>query len=553
MHPLVVLLNLAAAVLLLLWAVRMVRTGMERAFGPGLRDSLRRAGGGLAGMSMVGLVLAMLLQSATAVGVLAAGFVSSGMLTVAAGIAALVGADLGSALVVRVLVLDLSALIPVLLLIGCLLFLKSERRRTRQFGRITLGIGFILLSLSMIGQATEPLRESEVLPGVIAYLQQDPLTAFAVVAALTLVMHSSIAMVLLLAMLAQGGLLPLGAAVPMLLGANFGAGLIAVWLTRGMSAPARRIPLGNLLLRGFLALVALLIHWWAQPDLSILGTRPDMQIVHLHLVFNAVLLVVALPLIPVLVRMTEALLPEVEAEAQGDMSRSSTLDKSVLDRPRLAIASAKREILFMGEALSEMFASVIDVLHTPNPKQVAALRQQASNVGVRHRDIKLYLAEIHRKDLSGEDAQRVAELTDFAINLELIGDIIAKSLLSLAQDKHTRGLRFSDAGWSDISSLHARVSANMQLALNVLVSGDIGSARDLMREKERMRQLERDCLDRHLQRLSGGNPDSIATSDLHLQAVRTLKEINSLLVTVAHPILAEQGMILKSRLAPGHG
>ncbi len=165
MHPLVVLLNLAAAVLLLLWAVRMVRTGMERAFGPGLRDSLRRAGGGLAGMSMVGLVLAMLLQSATAVGVLAAGFVSSGMLTVAAGIAALVGADLGSALVVRVLVLDLSALIPVLLLIGCLLFLKSERRRTRQFGRITLGIGFILLSLSMIGQATEPLRESEVLRG----------------------------------------------------------------------------------------------------------------------------------------------------------------------------------------------------------------------------------------------------------------------------------------------------------------------------------------------------------------------------------------------------
>lgn len=553
MHPLIVLLNLAAAVLLLLWAVRMVRTGMERAFGSGLRDSLRRAGNGLVGMSMVGMVMAMLLQSATAVGVLAAGFVSSGMLTVAAGIAALVGADLGSALVVRVLALDLSALIPVLLLIGCLLFLKSERRRTKQFGRITLGVGFILLSLSMIGQATEPLRESAVLPGVIGYLQQDPITAFAVVAMLTFVMHSSVAMVLLLAMLAQGGVLPLGAAVPMLLGANFGAGLIAVWLTRSMSAPARRVPVGVLLLRGVLAVLALLIHWSIAPDLSALGERPDIQIVHLHLAFNAVLLLVALPLIPVLVRVTESLLPELEAEPQGEITRSSALDRTVMDRPRVAIASAKREILFMGEALSEQFAAVIDVLHTPSPEQVSALKRRGADVGSRHRDIKLYLAEIHRNDLSPEDAQSSTELTDFAINLELIADIIAKSLLPLAQEKHTRALRFSDAGWTDIRSLHARVAANMQLALNVLVSGDIESARDLMREKERMRQLERDSLDRHLQRLSSGNPDSIATSDLHLQAVRSMKEINSLLVTVAHPILAEQGMILKSRLAPGHG
>lgn len=552
MHPLVVLLNLAAAVLLLLWAVRMVRTGMERAFGSGLRDSLRRAGGGLAGMSLVGLVMAILLQSATAVGVLAAGFVSSGMLTVAAGLAALVGADLGSAIVVRVLALDLSALIPLFLLVGCLLFLKSERRQTRQFGRITLGIGFILLSLSMIGQATEPLRASEVLPGVIAYLQQDPVTAFAVVAVLTLVMHSSVAMVLLLAMLAQGGVLPLGAAVPMLLGANFGAGLIAVWLTRSMSPSARRVPVGNLILRGFLALLALATHWALQPDLSILGARPDVQIVHLHLVFNLVLLIIALPLIPGVVRLSEALLREPSLSTQSDQARSSALDKTVVDRPRLALASAKREILFMGEALSEMFGAVIDILHSPSTEQIAVLKQQGSEVSARHRDIKLYLVEINRSELDQDDAQRSSELTDFAINLELIGDIITKSLLSLAQDKNKRNLRFSDAGWSDIRNLHARVSANMQLALNVLVSGDLGSARDLMREKERMRQLERDSLNRHLQRLSSGNPDSVATSDLHLQAVRALKEINSLLVTVAHPILAEQGMILKSRLAPGN-
>jgi len=550
MHPLLVLLNLAAAVLLLLWAVRMVRTGMERAFGASLRESLRQAGGGLAGMTVVGMVMAVLLQSSTAVGVLAAGFVSSGMLSVAAGLAALVGADLGSALVVRVLALDLSALIPVFLLIGALLFLKSERRRVRQYGRITLGIGFILLSLSMIGQATEPLRAGDTLPVVIRYLQGDPLTAFVVVAVLTWAMHSSVAMVLLLAMLAQGGLLPMAAAVPMLLGANFGAGLIAVWLTRNLSVTARRVPVGNLILRGAMALAALAGHWVLSPNLGWLGSRPELQLVHAHVLFNAALVVFALPLIRAMERLLAALLPEPATPTETQRNRISALDPSVIDRPSLALASAKRELLAMGEAVIEMFTPLPDVLSDPSSERIDALRALGAEISTRHSEIKLYLAEVKRNDLFAEDERRSVELTDLAINLELVCDIISRSLLPIAEEKRRRTLRFSAMGWSDILSLHARVRANMQLAMNVLVSADVSSARDLMREKERMRQLERESLDRHLQRLSDSNPDSVATSHMHVQAIRSLKEINSLLVTVTHPILSEQGMILESRLAP---
>ena len=553
MHPLLVLLNLAAAVMLLLWAVRMVRTGMERAFGATLRERLRRTGGGLAGMSAVGMVMAVLLQSATAVGVLAAGFVSGGMLTVGAGLAALLGADLGSALVVRVLALDLSALVPVFLLAGTLLFLKSERRQLRQFGRITLGIGFILLSLSMIGQATEPLRDGVALPAVIRHLQGDPLTAFVVVAALTWAMHSSVAMVLLLAMLAQGGLLPMQAAVPMLMGANFGAGLIALWLSRSMSAPARRVPLGNLLLRGALAVLALVAFWRLQPDLGWLGGRPEVQLVHLHLLFNAALLVLALPLVPAVARLCAVLLPEPALPAEEPQRRISALDRSVTDRPALALASAKRELLTMGDRVIELFTPVIDVLSDPSAGRIAALRARAAEISACHDDIKLYLAEVNRNALSEDHGRRGMELTDLAINLERACDLIARSVLPLAEEKRRSQLRFSEAGWADIRSLHARVRANMQLAMNVLVSGDVASARDLMREKEGMRQLERDSLDRHLRRLSDGNPDSMATSHMHVQAIHAFKEINSLLVTVTHPILAEQGMILDSRLAPTDG
>jgi phosphate:Na+ symporter len=552
MHPLLVLLHLAAAVMLLLWAVRMVRTGMERAFGARLRDALRQARGGRPGMAAAGLVLAVMLQSATAVGVLAAGFVASGLLGGAAGLAALLGADLGSALVVWVLAFDLSELVPVLLLTGAVLFLKFERRAVRQAGRIVLGIGFVLLSLQMIGEATEPMRESATLPAVIRFLQGDPLTAFVVVALLTWAMHSSVAMVLLLAALAQKGVLPLEAALPMVLGANFGAGLIALWLTRALPAVARRVPLGNMILRGSFAVLALLLAMGLAPDPGLLGARPETQVVHLHLLFNAVLLLVALPLTGLVGRLTAQILPEaVVAPNPESRPRRSALDRSVLGHPAMALASAKRELLLMGETVEQMFAPVMDVMALPDPARVTTLRALDDEVNARHSDIKLYIAEVNRQELSETEARHGIELTDFAINLEHIGDIVAKTLLPLAEEKGRRTLRFSDEGWAEMRGLHSRVQANLQLAMNVLVSGDAGSAQALMREKERMRRLERESHDRHLARLARGNTESLATSDLHLEAVRAFKEINSLLVTVAHPILAERGLMLDSRLAPG--
>jgi phosphate:Na+ symporter len=551
MHPLVLLLHLAAAVMLLLWAVRMVRTGMERALGPALRDGLSRAGDSALGIAGVGVGLAVLLQSATAVALLSAGFVASGLLGARAAFAAVIGADLGSALVVRVLAFDLSGLVPVLLLVGAVLFLKFETRGVRQLGRIILGIGFVLLSLQMIAEATVPLRDSQTLPGVIQFFRNDPLTAFVVAALVTWAMHSSVAMVLLLAALAQTGVLPAAAAVPMVLGANFGAGLIAVWLARSMPVAAQRVLLGNMLLRGGCAAISVLAFVLLAPSTDALGGRVESQIVHLHLIFNLAVVVLGLPLLRPLLHLAGLMLPEPQLAVNQTRPRRTALDRKVLDQPALALASAKRELLLMGETVEEMFTPVMDVLAHADAGRIMALKQLDGDVNARHTAIKLYIAEVNRNDLGKAEIRHGMELTDFAIKLEHVGDIVAKTLLPLAEEKQALGLRFSDAGWSEMRGLHDRVRANLQLALNVLVSGDAGSALALMREKELLRTLERQSHERHLERLAQGVADSLATSNLHLEVVHAFKEINSLLVTVAVPILSERGMILNSRLAPG--
>lgn len=547
MHPFLILLHLAAAVMLLLWAVRMVRTGVERAWGMSLRRSLRQARGGSAGIALAGMVLAVVLQSSTAVGVLAVGFAASGILGVTAGIAAMLGADLGSALVVKLLSFDLSELIPVLLLAGATMFLKFENRQIRQVGRILLGIAFILLSLGMVAQATEPLRESAVLPQIVSYLRGDPLTAFALAALLAWGLHSSVAALLLFASFAASGLLPAQAAAPMVLGANLGGALIAAWLTRGAGLPERRIPLGNLIFRGVGAVAALILLQVAPQPLQYLGDNGGVQLVNFHVLFNAALLILALPLAGAMDRLTARLLPTPDSDRAGPGYRSS-LDHASLSRPTLALASVQRELLRMAETVEAMLRPVADVLESGDGKRIAQLRAMDDEVNQRHTDIKLFIARMNRGNLTEEEAKRGLELTAMAIDFEAIGDLIARNLLAQADEKAQRQLRFSEEGWNELAGLHARVVANFQLALHVMVSSDLSTARQLVSEKSVLRRMERESHDRHLARLRGGQSDSMETSDLHLEVVRALKEINSLLVKVAYPILTRNGDLLESRL-----
>lgn len=547
----ILLLHLAGAVTLLVWAVRQVRTGVERAYGQQLKKTIRRASGGKLSLVGVGALVAMVLQSSTAVAVLVSGFSASGLISGAAGLTLILGADIGSALVTQIFFFDLSWLIPLLLTVGGWLFLKGEARQVKQAGRILMGIALILVSLRMMAEATAPLRESEALPSIVGFLGDEYIAAFLLGAVFTWLIHSSVAAVLLFAALAAQGILPAAVWVPLILGANLGGGLIAFGLTRGARPEARRIPLGNLIYRGIGAVLALAVFRLVPFDVQMLGWAEGQMVVALHVAFNFALALIGVPFASGVSWLVDRMLPDTVADEIDHplARRASALDRNVMDTPRLALASASRELLHMGEVVEVMLAPVMELYETVDPAQIEQLRRLDDLIDDAHSSVKLYLAELNRGVLSEEEAQRSMEIIGYAINLEHVADLISKDLLGLAEKKHLKSVAFSSEGWSELSDMHDRVFANMRLAMNVLVSGDVESARQLVKEKESMRELERASHENHLRRLQSGEQQSIETSDLHLETVRALKQINSLFALIAYPILTNSGELLQSRLA----
>ncbi|MEM9578959.1 MAG: Na/Pi cotransporter family protein [Pseudomonadota bacterium] len=547
MQILFFLVELMGATMLLLYAVRMVRTGIERAFGPSFKQTVT-ASRNRVSAAFAGIILAIILQSSAAVALLVSGFSAAKAITFGAGLSVVLGADLGSALLIQVFSFDLSWLVPVLLATGGGLFVKSDRRPFRQAGRIILGIAFILISLRFLRETMDPIRDSTFLPAIAEYLARDFVTAFIVGGVLAFAMHSSVAVILMCVTMVSIEAIPVAAGVSLVLGANFGSATIPVWLTRGMDNSARRIPLANLAVRGSSAIVALIV-LNKTGILPYIGPPDSAQtLINTHIVFNALLLV----MIVFAYRLEapfKALLPD-DPPGVDDPSPlyRSVLDEAVLDRPHLAIATLRREVLRMLQLVEMMMLPVMDLYTRYNSEVASITMAKDTHVNDAFDEVRRYAAALQSNALSKPEAKTVRDLTEYAIAVEAAGDIVVKRLIPLAKEKSEKGIRFSENGESEIRRMHSQAMANIMLASNLLVSDDLESARLLLEEKQEMARFERKSRKRHLKRLSEGVQISFDSSDIHLETVGSLRDFNSHLATAAYPLLHREGHLLETRL-----
>jgi phosphate:Na+ symporter len=441
-------------------------------------------------------------------------------------------------------------LVPICLVAGTTMFLATERRAWRQFGRILVGIGLLILSLLMIGQASEPLRESRLLPVIIDYFSSDPITAYLLAAIVTWLFHSSIAAVLLLVTLAGRGIIPTELGIVLVLGVNLGSSVIAPLLTRHEAPGVRVVPTANLMMRGAGSLIMLIAFMWLNPPVDFLGATETSRIVNAHVLFNCLVLLAGVPFAGLIYRASEKFVslgvaPPVQTLAATELS---ALDESVLDTPRQALANATREVVRVCETVEIMLKRIIELYEDASPEQIKALADLDDRIDRQYAAIKLYLAKVTQHALTESEALRCQELIGACVKLEQVGDIIVRNMLVHVRKKIDRGVEFTREGWNELLAFHASVLANARLTFNVLLSRDAETARLIVREKERLRDLEKRSSQSHFQRLRAGTARSLDTSSIHLDTIRDLKEINSLLASIAYPVLEEQGLLGGSRL-----
>ncbi|AKK01557.1 membrane protein [Pseudomonas chlororaphis] len=543
------LLNLLSAVALLIWGTHIVRTGILRVYGSNLRHVIGQNMSRRWLAFLAGIMVTALVQSSNATAMLVTSFVGQGLMALTPALATMLGADVGTALMARVLTLDLSWLSPLLIFLGVIFFLSRKQTRVGQMGRVGIGLGLIILALQLIVEAAAPITHAQGVKVIFASLTGDILLDALVGALFAMVSYSSLAAVLLTATLAGAAVISLPVAIGLVIGANIGSGVLAFLSTSMQNTAGRQVALGSLLYKliGLLLIIPVLdplVGWLDSLDFS-----PQETVIGFHLLYNTVRCLVLLPSVAPMARLCAWLLPE-RPETNGT-AKPRHLDLTALATPSLALANAARETLRIGDLIEAMLEAMLDVLHGQQTAVTQDVRRMGDDVEVLCGAIKLYLAQMPREDLSEQDSRRWAEIIELAINLKLASDLIERMLRKVQQQKTAQRRSFSDVGLEELAGLHSQLIANLRLGLSVFLSADRESARQLLREKRRFRAQERRMAHAHVSRLQRKVLQSLETSALHLELIADMRRLNSLFCGSAYVVLetAEIGALAADEIS----
>jgi phosphate:Na+ symporter len=544
------LLNLLASVALLVWGTHIVRTGILRVYGSDLRRVLSKSVSNRASALIAGLGVTSLVQSSSATALIASSFVSQNLIALAPALAIMLGADVGTSLMAQVFSLDLAWISPLAIFFGVVFFLSRKNTKAGQLGRVSIGLGLIILALQLIQQATHPIVTATGTKVLFGSLTGDPMLDMLIGALFTVLSWSSLAVVLLSASLAATLVIPVPVAMCLVLGANLGSGLVGLVATIGTPGAGRRVAIGNLFFKisgcvAYSLALPLVVQALAQVD-----TDPGRQVLHFHVAFNVSLALGFIFFTEAIARIIERWFPLASpAGAQSAVPRH--LDLGALDTPALALTNAARETLRIGDTIEQMLNGMMEVIQTNDSSRVDELIRLDDDVDRLYTAVKLYLTQISREALDEKDGRRWAEIISLTINLEHVGDVIERILVDIKDKKIAHKLSFSEAGMQELGDLHAKLVANLRLGLSVFLTGDVKSAQMLLAEKEKFRDLERSYASQHLDRLSVQSVQSIETSSLHLDIISDMRRINSFFCSTAYPILEQAGQLRKSRLRAG--
>ncbi len=545
-----VILNLLGGVALLLWGVRMVRTGVMRVWEEQLKYFIEYRLGNRLSAFGAGLIATLVLGSGTATALIVTNIATSGALPGALGLSVLLGADAGSSAIAALVASGSNIALwtsPVLLFLGYIIFQSSEELKPHNAGRVLIGLGLMLLSLRLISQATTPLGEASLFHQVLAAVGQAPVLAFLIGAAMAWGFHSTLASILLIASLMANGSLDLMAALPFLLGINFGGGMPAVVASLGLPPQARRLPLGNLFARAVLAVILLAFSNRLPALLPATVGNPLQWALGFHIGFNVAVALAFLPLVTIVARIMKRLVPD-SAQAEDPLNAPRYLDPLVIATPGAALANASIELARMGEVLDRMFQTALRAMADSSLEQLKQLEVQDTRLNSFQLAIQAYVNDVSQGQLSAQESRRALEVTLYASNLEHAGDIIQLNLKDRIRAKIKEGLAFVEDEQAKLAELCLIIQNNIRMASAVTASRDVAAAQHLIGQKDEFRQLENQVMEAHFKASLANKATALRQSALYIDIIRDLHRINSHVVAAGYPIVDDAGLLRSSRL-----
>lgn len=526
------ILTLVSAVALLIWGAKNVQKGVVRAFGETLRRLLSKSVSNRHKAFIGGALTTCLTQSSNATILMTNSFAAQGLITLEGAMAIALGADAGSALMAKILTLDLSWVGPFLLIVGVWIINKNGKGRQADIGLAITGLGLMLLALRMIITTAEPIFQATLAKELLMAMTADVGLNVLMGAGLAMLSYSSLAATLLTATLASTGAIPLTSALEIAIGTTIGSGVLAMINGNSAGGVSKQSAIGSFLFKLIGGMIVLPFTGVIAREALKLNMSPLEIVVNFHLAWNFLRTIIQVYLISLMSKLMRKLIPDIEKEE--DPGKAKYLSNE-MDSPSLALTNAARETVRMGDFVHEMvkgmpvlFSDTANYVHADNLKTIDRTIDRLYN------QINKYLITL--SGLEGNDSYRWTQIMQWSMNLEQIGDILSIIIKKIKTEKIDKKVYFSDVGKNELNQIWNEIETSMNIAMALFLEPNSKTVVKLKNQKELIRNLEEKYSQEHLKRLQRGTTPSLETSSLHMDLLNEFKRLNSLICSMAFQI-----------------
>ena len=552
--------DLAALVIGLLGGLALFLYGMDK-----LTEALKVVAGGglkaaLGGMTrgrfraaLTGALVTAVIQSSSVTTVLVVGFVSAGLLTLAAAVGVIIGANVGTTVTAQIVAFKVTQYALVLVAGGFAVSALAKRQRTRHYGQALLGLGLVFFGMDLMSEATYPLRSYQPFIDAMGRMS-SPLVAIGVSAGFTALVQSSSAATGVVIVLASQGFITLEAGILLIFGANVGTCVTALIAAVGKSRDALRAALvhvvfnvvGVLLWLWFVEDLADAVRWVSPsaPELTgadRLGAETPRQIANAHTLFNVANTLLFIGLTGPMAWLVKKIIPDRLDVSPPGRIRPKYLDPLLLDTPDLALDRVRLELVRLGGLTYDMVAASLEITTGGSEEQLDALAAQDDDVDALHAAVIAYLGQLSLRNVEDRHAVRLAAYMAAANQLENIGDMVETNLVEEGRGRIRQNLSISAGTLEHLGGLHAAVTRGLELTISAVERDDPHLAAEVVEMKVSLNTTLEAAEGHIAHRLSADDANRIPLFSLESEVIEYLRRVYYFSKRIAKGVLEANG------------
>lgn len=523
-----VIFGLVGGLGLFLFGMKILSEGLQKIAGDRMRHILASLTNNRLVGALVGLIVTAIVQSSSATTVMVVGFVNAGLMSLVQSIGVVLGANIGTTVTVQIIAFNITRFALLAIGIGAGLKLFSRTRKWVDFGEVLLGFGILFFGLTLMKGAFEPIKSSAEFRHLFLIIGENHLLGVLIGALLTVIVQSSTATIGITLALASTGLLSFDASVALILGENIGTTITANIAAIGTTLAARRAALAHFLFNVIgVAYILLLFPQFVHlvdkvtgmagigpPDFVVqtqaqaaafgvaIGDKPFIarHIANAHTLFNVINVLVFLPLVGLLAKLTTLMVRGREEVAEFHLN---FIDSRVLNTPSIALGQARSETRRMARIALEMLTETCRFLEDHDEKRLAPLAQKEETVDLLQREITDFLVALSQKSITQETSKDIAAMMHMVNDLERVGDH-CENIWNLVLRKKKEKVVFSEIAKLEIKELSEKTCDFLNFVASALERRDNSIRQKATFMEDAIDDLEETLRNNHVTRLNTG-------------------------------------------------